>query len=547
MLTPAPISAFITATGTLAAGIAAVTLGVGFLTPALAALGITVTAAFGPIAIAVGAVAALTGGIIAMTNAVNAADVEKAGKAFGDIATEAGLAGEEMATFAQRASDAEKFLKSMALDGMVSGKAFERLAKDLGLTNDQLAQIAMRSSRASLEVKEVARKYLDGASAAKRFAEANMALGLTLRDSWRTKTPEEIKKVEDALKNLSTQAEVVAETQAFSTSELEEFANRYKTVAASVADIVGFMRSDQAKAEVERPAEIEATNQPIVDAYAYSQAKVRDIIEARMHGITAENEKENQKQLDANIKLADSILNTFSGLATALGDIFAGIYQRQIDEAERAYDLEREKIENNGLTRKEALEKNRDEAIATGDEVKIADAQRALDLYNLEADFTRKKAQLEYEAAMTQWKFNLAIAAANSANAILKAVGSAAFPLNLPAIGFASVLGVAQTAAVAAAQPQPPAFATGGIVLPSGSSGKQVTVADKGGGEIMFGTGAMGAPMMQAFIGAVADEVVNRMGGGKITIPLYLDSKIVATSTAKLIDDGIVPMRSLTR
>jgi len=265
--------------------------------------------------------------------------------------------------------------------------------------------------------------------------------------------------------------------------------------------------------------------------------------------VTAATEVETQKQLETNIKLADAILDTFSGLATALGDIFAGIYQRQIDEATRAYDLERELIENNGMTKKEALEKNRDDALATGDAVKIADAQRALDLYNLEAEYTKKKAQLEYDAAMVAWRLQIALATAQAAQAVLNAYSSGvATPFIGPATGaifagLAAAVGSLQIGAIVASQPQPPAFATGGIVLPSGSSGKQVTVADKGGGELMFGTGALGQPLMQGF----ADLVASKVAGGSATIQVILDGRMIAESTVNFVDNGIVKMRSLTR
>ncbi len=541
------LAAFIVASGGVGAVIASITLGVGFLAPALAALGVTVTAAFGPIALAVGIAASLTAGIIALGNAAEKAKLDEVGKRFGDIATSAGMTGEKMAKFAETASKVEERLSYLSGRGIkLSGEGFEKLAKSAGLTNDELAQIALRSDKVGESVKNTARGYLDGARAAKSFAEANMALALTLRDAWRTATPAEVKKVEDALKNIPTTVEEVNE---FTAAELDEFANRYRATAAKVADIVGYMRADREKEAIAGAEYIAETNQTIIDSYAYSQNRIRDIIEARMHGITRVNEEETQKQNEENVKLANSILTTFSGLASALGDIFEGIYQRQIDEATKAYDAERELIENNGMTRKEALEKNRDDAIATGDAVKIADAQRALDLYNLEAEYTKKKAQLEYDAAMVAWRLQIALATAQAAQAVLNAYSSGvATPIIGPATGaifagLASAVGALQIGAIVASQPQPPAFATGGIVLPSGQGGKQVTVADKGGGELMFGTGALGQPLMQGF----ADLVASKVAGGSATIQVMLDGRMIAESTVNFVDNGIVKMRSLTR
>lgn len=544
-----PWAAFITATLGLGSAIAAVTLGVGFLTPALAALGITVSAAFGPISLVVGAIAALTGGIIAMTAAVDKANIEKAGKAFGDIAVNSGLAGEELAKFNKRASDAEMFLGSLSQEGISSSKAFEQLAKDMGLTNDQLAQIALRSNRASAEVKETARKYLDGAAAAKRFAEANMALGLTLRDSWRKGTPEEIKKIEEALKNLGDTASVVADSPEFTDSELEEFANRYKATADRVSDIVNFMRADQTRNETERASEIEATNQTIIDSYAYSQARIRDIIEQRMHGTADDQLKETRRTLEANIDLADSILGVFNNLASALSDLFSALYSRQVEEATAAYSRERELIENNGLTRKEALTKSRDEALASGDAVAAADAQKALDLYNLEVEFTRKKAKLEYEAAMSAWAIQVAMTIAQAAQATLNAYSStSAIPIVGPglapfAAGAAAAVGALQLGAVIAAQPQPPKFHTGGI-FPGGPNGAVEGPAILKKNEMTL------TEEQQANLFAMANGVGSGGGGVReITIPITLlvDGTKITQIVVKHIDGGDVPMKSLKR
>lgn len=537
---PAPLAAFITASGTLAAGIAALTLGVGFLTPALALMGITVTAAFGPIALAVGAVSALTGGIIAMTNAVNQAEIEKAGKAFSDIAVASGLSGEEMAKFAQRTKDAEVFLRAMSLDGTLTAKSFQQLAKDMGLTTAQLASMATRSDKLSGSVKDVAKGFLDAKLEADLFLIQQQKTWKAMDDYWAKRYPDAQKKSSDTTKaTTAVIVDKVDEAWATQTALMEEF-------YARDAEALAQKESDEKDAYALQNALLDEFTARDAEALAQSEQDEKDAWAYQtelMQEFYDRDEEERKKQLEGNIELAKNILDAFSGLASALGDIFANINANQIAALEDTYSRERELIENNGLTSKQVLEKNKEDALATGDAVKIADAQRALDLYNLEAEFTRKKAQLEYEAAMTQWKFDIAIAAANAANGILKAVTGAPWPANIPAIAFASLIGGAQTAAVYAAQPQPPAFATGGIVLSSGNSGKQVTVADKGGGEVMFGTGALGQPLMQGF----ADLVASKVTVGTATVQIILDSRMIAESTVNLVDNGIVRMRSLTK
>jgi len=253
-------------------------------------------------------------------------------------------------------------------------------------------------------------------------------------------------------------------------------------------------------------------------------------------------------------------------------EAFEEAYQAQIALLDEKYAHELELLEYDGLTKEEYLRKQVEDAKLANDAEALADAEKNLAKYlaaeayekskeEAEAKFQaekearelayeKQKAKLSYDASMTQWELTLASATAAAAQAVIGALSSPPFwPLNAFFVAAATATGAAQVAAVASAKPRAPKFATGGIVLPSGDGGRQVTVADRGGGEIMFGTGAAGAPLMQEFMDGVASRVVEMMGssGGDLTIPIYFDSEIVAKSTVRLIDVGRVKMKALPR
>lgn len=545
---PAPIAAFVVSSGTLAAGITAVTLGVGFLTPALAALGITVTATFGSTALIIGAIASLSVGALAAANSMGifATKTEASAESIKQASDKIAKAKENINKFGldintlsydvqvlnQKLKDLSKFdgkvLKLDIKNPKDALKLFTQIGDSVGITAEQVARIAVVSDYANETVKKYAQAFINASE------KATGATGAIVS-------------------GLEEQYGAAGETWEYQTALMEEF-------YARDAEALAQKEIDEKDAYALQTALLEEFTARDAEALAQKEIDEKDSWEtqtALMEEFYDRDEEERDNQLKGNIKLADSILDTFSGLTSALGDIFSGMYQRQIDDAERAYDIEREKIENNGKTKEETLEENlavaqetlkaeTDTSKIEGDRKAVDDAQRALDLYKLESEFTRKKARLEYQAAMTQWKFSLAIAAANAANGILKAVTGAHWPLNIPSIVFASLIGGTQTAAVASAQPQAPAFATGGIVLPSGPTGRQVTVADNGGGEVMFGTGALGQPLMQGFADLVASRVSGN-GGGSATIQIILDGRTIAESTVNFVDNGIVKMRSLTR
>jgi hypothetical protein len=275
----------------------------------------------------------------------------------------------------------------------------------------------------------------------------------------------------------------------------------------------------------------------------------------------------------------------------AADEMFSG----QMDALEEWYQLSQDLIEYDGKTKMESLQDQLDKAIADGDTVKASEIQKQIDSINLRVEYEAKKkaledeqraakeaaeiayeqrkearekaydeektarekeneaarearekkalydkAMLEYKYAKTKWGWDLAQAISKTGLAVLEGFITSNYAGSI----YAGILGALQIASVAGAQPQPPAMATGGLVLPSGGgSGTPVMAGDRGGGDIMFGTSAMGSPLMDAFIEKVASRAAEKMASAtNITIHnvIPLDGKVIAQSTVRFINNGQV-------
>lgn len=581
---PEPIQALIGTIGVLGGGLLAFAAAGPPVIATIAAIGTTAAAALGPIGLITSAIAILGATAAATIVAMDQQAIKEGMEAFGDIGREAGLSGKDLEDFARNTRRAEAAIAGLSATQVKMFKAsnFKRLAEDIGITEDQLAQVFETSNKIPTALKNIAEAFADPARKSKEFADFQSARAAEIVERYGNveamagKLGSTVKTVSDAIafQNYLEKAGLITAEESLKAKIELRNAEIEKIIEAG--EKIGFLT----KAEQERIRQLKAfndDNQATLDSLSdtsdeawATQTALMEEFYARDAEALAQKEKdeadawatqtslmqefydrdeaERKKQEEDTLKLTNNILDAFSGLASALGDIFASIYQRQVDEATLAYEKERELIENNGLTKKQVLEQNLVDAQTTGDAQAIADAKRALDLYNLEADFTRKKAQLEYEAAMTQWRMQLAISAATAAQAILGAVAAPPyFPANAASVALAAGIGALQVGAVAASMPQPPQFATGGLVLPSGQGGRQVTVADQGGGELMFGTGTLGQPLMEGFMDGVADRVFSRLANTGKPVNLVVDGKSLTQIVVKYIDGGDVPMKSLKR
>jgi len=442
------------------------------------------------------------------------------------------------------------------------------LAEDIGLTEDQLSQVVATSKLIPPAIKKVGESFADPARIAREFAEAQKKSADEIVGRY-TKLSDEgkktaavliptIKTISDAIayqnflesKGLITAQESLTSKIKLREEEIDRIIKAGAAVGSlSVADQVrieqlrGFNADNQAALDEISTDQAWATQTALMEEFYQRDAELQTQAEkdeadawatqfAFMEEFQKRDEEASKAEIERRREVAKVTFDIFSALTNALSAVFASINQRGLDDLDLTYQKQKELIENNGLTKKEALEKNLADAKAAGDAEEIADAEKQLKLFQLEEAYTKKKAQLQFEAAHAQWMAQVALATASTARAVVEALP------NIPLSIIAGVLGAAGIAATVAAEPQPPRFATGGIVLPSGQSGQQVTVGDQGGGDILFGTGALGQPLMQGFADLVAEKV-SRMVGMK-PVQFITDGKVQAQGVVDWINSGQV-------
>ena len=224
-----------------------------------------------------------------------------------------------------------------------------------------------------------------------------------------------------------------------------------------------------------------------------------------------------------------SLISEFAG---ALGGLFSAMYEQETAELDAQM---QRRLEAEGLAEEDKiarLERERDAAIAAGDEVTASEKDAEAKRLKITEEFEKKKAKLKYESEKAQWALTLAMTIAEGARAIQVAATGAPWPLNLPAIAFASGISALQLAAVKASQPQPPAMATGGIAEPT-SGGTIVRVAENNAGEVMFNTGESGQAFIQQMGAAIAANI-------EMTAIFQTESEKLAEIVVRPINDGKV-------
>jgi hypothetical protein len=268
--------------------------------------------------------------------------------------------------------------------------------------------------------------------------------------------------------------------------------------------------------------------------------------DAVTEGMKQAAEKINFKE--TALQIGETAVSAFSDIAGAITDITQQNAQEAIAEVERtleetnaAIEEARQKaLEAEGFAeakRAEDMQAQIDAAIAANDEVlqyQLERRQRELEIneeYDAQAKAAdekakQEKAQLEYEAALTSWQMQLGMAIANLPMTVMSAIEAGwnagkllPLPGAAPALAglYAGLAGAAsgvQLAAIGNARPTMPHFATGGIV-PGQNYGKGDNVA------------AMLTPGEVILNAAHQDTLATKLGGD-LTIPIYLDGRIIA-------------------
>ena len=232
-------------------------------------------------------------------------------------------------------------------------------------------------------------------------------------------------------------------------------------------------------------------------------------------------------------------------LASAFQAYNSAIYQGKIDRLDAELQAELEAAGVSEETTLEQAQREYDIAQATGSELEKEEKRRALEKAKIEEKYRKKRAMLEYEAAVAGWELQLASAVIGVPLSVMNALvsGWAAAALNpalagwYPALlaGLAGTAGAVQVAAIQQAKPQPPKFAEGGIVPGTSFTGDRVT-AQLNSGEMVLNQSQQ-ARLFNAANGA----------GGSGNITVYLGDEQIYKSlyNASKRGDLIIDARSV--
>ncbi|MCE3008072.1 MAG: hypothetical protein LW884_06990 [Bacteroidetes bacterium] len=183
------------------------------------------------------------------------------------------------------------------------------------------------------------------------------------------------------------------------------------------------------------------------------------------------------------IRQADTLVAYYQGIGASVGGILSATTARDQARLGRQMEQQQEQVE---ATLAQIALLQEAEASASGmrqenlqQEISLKEAQLQQEQAAVQRTEQAQR-QVEAAAARRTKQLNLFSATVDTAAAIAKAVASAPFPANIPAIAFASATGGAQIAAIAA-QPLPQ-FRTGGLVEASQLAGVLRGPAHSAGG-----------------------------------------------------------------
>lgn len=355
-----------------------------------------------------------------------------------------------------------------------------------------------------------------------------------------------INKYFDALvEQKSALADITAETESYELQLLKLVGTEEEIIEAERARAIATTRASGASTEaIEK--QIEAIN-ALYDQLISTTASSLEI------------------WLDENKKFIDAAFGLFDDLFSAIDEKAKSSADKQISDINRILEAELQAIddrlqaelESRGLAEEsklESLERELNEAIEKGDQEvaetlrKEIEKTKILEQYEgertaAEEDARRKSAQIEYQAALTSWKIRVAEAIASAAAAIVNIWATwGKFPLVAAGLTAGTVgITAAQISAINDAKPEPPSFQTGGIVIPSGSGGRQVTVAENGSPELLLNAGREGESFLNDFARRVAAIIIPQIrGGGVVNLMLNIDGRRVAESSAQYYNNGQV-------
>ena len=240
-------------------------------------------------------------------------------------------------------------------------------------------------------------------------------------------------------------------------------------------------------------------------------------------------------QLDNYIRLAGSTYESLISIAKGAFDAIATARQLDLDKQMK------DELEAAGFAEDTALEKLQAElklAKEAADEDKIIELNKEIGRQQIEDEYAKKSADLQYRASLATWALDAASLIGKTALAIMAEYGRTG------AIGayIAGGIGVAQAAVHIAAKPQPPVMYTGGIVRGS-PEGTLVALGDKNRTEAVFNPDQMANLLIAIGNGQnrTSGDGDGETDGIQLTvIVMDKDKKVVAEETVGIVNKGQV-------
>ena len=292
-----------------------------------------------------------------------------------------------------------------------------------------------------------------------------------------------LRETEVALDELNKTADEKNKDSERSISLAEEYAGKLNDLRRTEEQQIEHERS-LALARAWRAAEDEEYNGDLIDDLAAINDYYDELIEAQKEGAEAQEAWGWQDWASNGLSSIASLANAVSGLYNAIADKQIQALEAQMnaelaamglldEEDKNRYTDQRQKAQREladlqndlrkakTLEEKNELEKQAAEKAVEVDELIQQEEQEEQKLA-IEEKYARKKAQLEYDAAMQSWKLQRIAAIAAGAQAVLSALSTSGNIYAAIAMSAkAATLSGLQIATIEMSKPVPPSFAVG--------------------------------------------------------------------------------------
>ncbi|MCP3682364.1 MAG: hypothetical protein GY861_06700 [bacterium] len=196
------------------------------------------------------------------------------------------------------------------------------------------------------------------------------------------------------------------------------------------------------------------------------------------------------KIFENRLAMANDMGSRIGGVFSAIQSLQTAMMESQLGKLDEQMEAEMVAAGVAEETTQAKIEREIAAAESVGDAETAAEKKKELARTKIQEKYAKKRAEIEYNVALMQWKFNLATAIATAPLTVLNALtaGMKFSPIVAGIYaGLASAAAGIQIGAVAASRPAPPSFQTGGIVSGGQSAGDNMSAQVNSGEMILNG------------------------------------------------------------